>query len=486
MRRLLSQTDGRILKLVELLYDKDELFMRDLCDELNVSFKTLKSDIENARLILSPIDIKISGNKGVKLEIPSNYSITYLYTALLSASVEYTLLEKKFLCETYTVDELAENLFISSSSLRRMVDRINEILQEEEMKINLNPVQIIGNEYRIYNFFVHYLLERYYFKKNIFTKAQIEAVKELNDFVQKINYVELEYRDRERLQLFFLVQLTRMKNNHFFRKEPSPNPNRQKNFGGVDTSFSEKKISDSFYKEFSSENLIQLFFIFTEGKWCLDYNKLLEHSKTNVNLKETKEKFEVLIESIASKYRIEQASREDLLVQLCNSRMLNYGTYYLLYDNLSAIVKHFKHDYFEGIEFIRLKLIEIFDGEVLKEYKLNEYICLLIIHWDKFLIELEKEVTPLKIGFVYDVKEQYGNLIQDEISYRFKNRFTIQVIDGDCLMDEEKVKNQCDLILTNMPSIVIPGIKVICFPIYPKEKDWSKLESFYYNFNFPK
>ena len=87
---------------------------------------------------------------------------------------------------------------------------------------------------------------------------------------------------------------------------------------------------------------------------------------------------------------------------------------------------------------------------------------------------------------MYDLKEQYRNLIQSEISYRFKNRFTFKVIDGDDLMDKEKVKNECDLILTNLPSIVIPGLEVICFPVYPKEKDWSKLESFYSNFNFPK
>lgn len=484
MRRILSPQDSRILHLVEFLYDKDELFMRDLGDELNVSFKTLKRDIEYARSILYPIDIKVSGNKGVKLVIPSNYSITYLYTALLSASLEFRFLEKIFLCETYTVDELAEELFISSSSLRRMVGRINEIMQEEEMEINLNPVQIIGNELRIYNFFLHYVVERYYFKKTIFTKSQIEAVKELVDFVLKIDYVELEYRDRERAELFLLVQLTRMKNNHFIPEEP--NLHRQKIFLDVDTSIIEKKLKDSFYKEFSSQNLIQLFSIFSDGKWSFTYNKLLEYSKTNLELRQTKEKFEALIDSIASKYKIEQASREDILVHLCNSRMLDYGTYHMLYDNLTTIVKHFKHDYFEGIEFIRLKLTEIFEGEVLKEYKLNEYICILIIHWNKFLIELEKEITPLKIGFVYDVKEQYRKLIQDEISNRFKNRFTIKVINSDGLADVEKVKNQFDLILTNLPGVVVPGLEVICFPIYPKEKDWSKLESFYSNFNFSK
>ncbi len=286
MRRILSPQDSRILHLVEFLYDKDELFMRDLGDELNVSFKTLKRDIEYARLILYPIDIKVSGNKGVKLVIPSNYSITYLYTGLLSASLEFRFLEKIFLCETYTVDELAEELFISSSSLRRMVGRMNEIMQEEEMEINLNPVQIIGNELRIYNFFLHYVVERYYFKKTIFTKSQIEAVKELVDFVLKIDYVELEYRDRERAELFLLVQLTRMKNNHFIPEEP--NLHRQKIFLDVDTSIIEKKLKDSFYKEFSSQNLIQLFSIFSDGKWSFTYNKLLEYSKTNLELRQTK------------------------------------------------------------------------------------------------------------------------------------------------------------------------------------------------------
>ncbi|MFS7404259.1 helix-turn-helix domain-containing protein [Carnobacterium maltaromaticum] len=484
MRRILSPQDSRVLHLVESLYDQDELLMRDLCEELNISFKTLKRDIEYAMLVLSPIDIKVSGNKGVKLSFPSNYSITYLYTALLAASLEFRLLEKIFLRETYTVDELAEELFISSSSLRRMVSRMNEVLQEEEMEINLNPVQIIGNELRIYNFFIHYVVERYYFKKTVFTNAQIEAVRELADFVLKIDYVELEYRDRERIELFLLVQLIRMKNNHFIPEEV--NPHRQKIFLNVDTSAIEKKLKDSFYKEFSRQNLIQLFSIFSDGKWSFNYRKLLEYSKTNLELRQTKEKFEALIDSIASKYKIEQASREDILVHLCNSRMLDYGTYHMLYDNLSAIVKHFKHDYFEGIEFIRLKLTEIFEGEVLKEYKLNEYICILIIHWDKLLIELEKKVKPLKIGFVYDVKEQYRKLIQDEISHRFKNRFTIKVINGDGLDDIEKVENQCDLILTNLPGIVFPGLEVICFPIYPKEKDWSKLESFYANFNFSK
>lgn len=484
MRKILSQKDGRILKLVELLYDKEELFMRDICTELNVSSKTLKNDIENARVILAPIDITVNGNKGVKLEIPSNYAITYVYTAILAASLEYTLLEKIYLCETYTIDELAEELFISSSSLRRMISRVNSVLKEEEMEINSNPLQIIGNEWKIYNFFAHYLFERYRLAKGIFTDAQFKAVKELSTLVLKQEYVVLEFRTKNQLERYILVQLIRMKNNHFVKNEI--NPNRDNFFSGIDTSAIKKQFKDSFDKEFSNEDLIQLYSIILDGKLSFSYKQLVESSEINPELKQTKEKFEELLESIAYKYKIEQTNREELLVQLCNYRMLDYGANFILYDNVSVIVNHFRHDYFEGIEFIRLKLKEIFQGETIKEYKLNDYICRLIIHWDKFLIELEKEVIPLKIGLVYYAEEHYMELIQEEISYRFKNRFDTIIINYDSLADVEKVRNQCDLIVTNITRIVIPNLEVICFPVYPKEKDWSKLESFYSNFNFTK
>lgn len=484
MRKILSQKDGRILKLVELLYDKEELFMRDLCAELNVSSKTLKNDIENARLILSPIDITVNGNKGVKLEIPSNYAITYVYTAVLAASLEYTLIEKIYLCETYTIDELAEELFISSSSLRRMISRVNSVLKEEEMEINSNPLQIIGNEWKIYNFFTHYLFEKYRLAKGIFTDAQINVANELSILVLKQKYIALEYRPKKQLERYILVQLIRMKNNHFVKVKS--NANRDNIFSDIDTSAIKKQLKESFYKEFSNQDLIQLFSIFLDGKWSFSYNQLIKNSKINPELKQTKEKFEELLESIASKYKIEQTNREELLVQLCNYRMLDYGAYFILYDNVSVVVNHFRHDYFKGIEFIRLKLTEIFQGETLTEYKLNDYISRLIIHWDKFLIELEKEVISLKIGLVYYAEEHYLKLIQEEISHRFKDRFETIIIDYDSLADVEKVRTQCDLIVTNITRIVIPNLEVICFPVYPKEKDWSRLESFYSNFNFTK
>ena len=262
MRRILSPQDGRILKLVEFLYDKDELFMGDLCTSLNVSSKTLKRDIEQARLILFPIDINVSGNKGVKIVIPSSYSIVYIYSALLASSPEYNLLEKLFLCETYTVEQLSEELFLSSSSLRRMISRINVVLQEEGMEINLSPLQITGDEQRICTLFTYYVLERYYLNKTIFTEAQIAAVKALINFTFKQYDVdfELECRSREQTEVFILVQLIRRKNNHFFVDRSILT--RENVYSDVDTSAIREQLKDAFDTDINNQNLLQFFAIF--------------------------------------------------------------------------------------------------------------------------------------------------------------------------------------------------------------------------------
>lgn len=110
-----------------------------------------------------------------------------------------------------------------------------------------------------------------------------------------------------------------MKHDHFVVREP--NLNRKNIFLDVDTPVIKKKLKDSFGKEFSNQDLLQLFAIFLDGKWIFGYNQLLEYSKVNPNLKQAKEKFEELLESISFKYKIEQTSREELLVHLCNIRM---------------------------------------------------------------------------------------------------------------------------------------------------------------------
>lgn len=123
VKNLLSEKDERLLQLTELVYKEEGLLIRDICVSLNMTNKTLKTDIERANELFSPIQILETGKGGLKLVIPKNYSIAYIYNCFLLESKEFNILEKLLFCEQYSVDNLAEDMYISSSSLRRIIKK---------------------------------------------------------------------------------------------------------------------------------------------------------------------------------------------------------------------------------------------------------------------------------------------------------------------------------------------------------------------------
>src|SRR5699024_1759169 len=72
-----------------------------------------------------------------------------------------TLLENIFLKENITITDLAKILYVSSSTIYRLIDQINEATKEKHFRIETNPCRIIGSEEEIRYFFYNYFHEKY-------------------------------------------------------------------------------------------------------------------------------------------------------------------------------------------------------------------------------------------------------------------------------------------------------------------------------------
>lgn len=70
---------------------------------------------------------------------------------------------------------------------------MNSVLKEEEMEIKLNPLKLIGNEIKIINFYIHYLIECYPLNKDVFSKNQVKAVGNLVDYLTDTNNIVLDF-----------------------------------------------------------------------------------------------------------------------------------------------------------------------------------------------------------------------------------------------------------------------------------------------------
>ena len=128
MEALLKSNEIRRLRIAEVLYDNEDwMTIADLAKKLNVSIRILKYDIENFKNFFDDFTIETSRH-GIRLQFLKNKSLKTLYKNVLDQSISFQLLEILFSEENYSTFELAEELYISPSTLYRMIDHINEVV----------------------------------------------------------------------------------------------------------------------------------------------------------------------------------------------------------------------------------------------------------------------------------------------------------------------------------------------------------------------
>lgn len=482
VKNLLSEKDERLLQLTELVYKEEGLLIRDICVSLNMTNKTLKTDIERANELFSPIEILETGKGGLKLVIPKNYSIAYIYNCFLLESKEFNILEKLLFCEQYSVDNLAEDMYISSSSLRRIIKKMNSVLKEEEMEIKLNPLKLIGNEIKIINFYIHYLIECYPLNKDVFSKNQVKAVGNLVDYLTDTNNIVLDFFSKERIEIFLLIKLIRIKHGHFF--ETIVQQDSRINFSALNNTLILKKIENAFRIKVDEQLLLQLFRPFLNGRFCFSYQQLKDSSFINPEVHETILQFECLLENVTREYQIKlsKAEKEQVMVHLCNIRMLQYGKPFILYDHISEVIQYFSKDYSEGMYFILKQIKRIFENEFIEDYELNNYMYVLLTHLEKYFIKMENQFITLNLGIVYYADENHTKMIKEEVDYRFNDKFNTTIVTGSLHFEQilkNIEKNNYDVIITNLSTLSVSNTEVLCFQIYPTEEDWSELLAAY-------
>src|SRR5699024_8847197 len=91
----------------------------------------------------------------------NNTGLKSLYQYILYHSTAYNLLEIIFLEDRISVVNLIERLYVSSSTIYRLIDQINEIVEERNFKIETNLCRIVGSESEISYFFYNYCYDKY-------------------------------------------------------------------------------------------------------------------------------------------------------------------------------------------------------------------------------------------------------------------------------------------------------------------------------------
>ena len=187
MLKILSKKLKRQLKLLEYLFEGETYRFNDLEHLLGCSAKTLRNDLLDIHSYASDIKIQMTREEGVRATILPHVTEDYIYQVIKQESIEYRYLEAILLHKFKNYLELADYLFISESTLRRIVDKINPMLQSYDLKVQA-LIKLVGNDQIITEMTVQFLMGKYhYFEEAFPTSFRLIVTQLAQEFVEENN-----------------------------------------------------------------------------------------------------------------------------------------------------------------------------------------------------------------------------------------------------------------------------------------------------------
>lgn len=210
----------RQIKVLQKIYDaKFPLTVDEIAEDLDISKRTLSRDIKD-------IEHSFPEQEVLELNTVYGYSIShshYVDDLIVRISEESPLLlivNGVFQEEFKSIDEWADELFISTSTLHRYLTYLKNLLKEFKLELSLTPIGFIGEEANIRHFFFNF----FYSMNDISTishpteadyQFHIKALAGYDEITKTSNYSH--YR---RAMYWTMVINIRIKQGHFVKINP--------------------------------------------------------------------------------------------------------------------------------------------------------------------------------------------------------------------------------------------------------------------------
>ncbi|MBO1102882.1 helix-turn-helix domain-containing protein [Enterococcus hirae] len=137
--------------------------LNKLARKLTITDKTLIADIEHFNDSYFPVHIEVNNHKEVSLTIPNNVNLDDIFVKILNNSINVKILKYIVIYEP-TLTEISQSLFLSKTSIRRIVSKINNYFYTETINIQIDlqaKLMVVGNETEIRRLFACMFKEMY-------------------------------------------------------------------------------------------------------------------------------------------------------------------------------------------------------------------------------------------------------------------------------------------------------------------------------------
>lgn len=483
MVKLLTTREERRLKLAALLSTgKGWKSWEELSDELACSRRVLEEDAIYFKENITIFHIQRS-DQGLRLSYALNKGLKNLKHLLLNESVAFRLLETAFLKEGHNICQLGEELFMSESSVYRMIHKINQETASYQFEISTRPFSITGDEEKIRSFFYQYFIEKYTLGSWPFEQIEEQALEDYIAFIIKFRlgpvYHDFAYLNR--LKIVTAVNLTRYRNRHqagslvhieeFLSQAGDLKPHLK----------TINALGSALNIPLKKESLKELFSPYFAQGMAPSFEVLKERAEKNPQLAKSVNKIESMLTKLSKEYDIPVVNKEKTILAFHNDIHLNYlepQFDYMTYSYQQFVMNNMKErfpDFFNSL-YQSAKELREFLNKPLHEVGIHFYMFALFMHWEGLLAELYHKAYKIKAVIISNRYVSHARMIEDFICYEFSDYIDIDIYEG-LHVDREILENiDADILISNFSLPDLESKPAICLSDVPTQTDFKKLQ----------
>lgn len=480
MKQLLNQSERRQLLGVEILHrHEDWMTLSELSKKLDCSVRVLKDDIAHFKNNFDMFTIETSNN-GIRLNMNNNTGLKSLYQHTLNNSTAFNLLENIFLNENISIIDLTKVLYVSSSTIYRLIDQINEKFKDKNFKIETNPCRIIGSENEIRYFFYNYFYEKYSSLDWPYKNINENGLDKFLQFFIEFTQIEVDFAYYNVFKTVSVINLIRYKQGYCIDTS-----NIKTNFDEIIPNLAAFQDTFHYFEQTNqvkvNNTLIQQMFTpYINESFSLNYERLIKKTETDLELLAEINFLNEMLDELSEKHKLSLSNKESVILNVHNAAFLEYmepRSGYILHNHNQEFASKIKSEFFKFYEnlYEETKKYRQLLRKPLTDDGINFIMYIIFIFWENLLPELRKKLEKIHILVISDRHISHSKTIKEIIEYEFHEQIVVDVYDGIKLDSIILKKLPYDIIVANFPLPILENRRTVYVENLPSFFDLAKI-----------
>lgn len=482
MEELLENSLLKHYYIISYLLNKDWMTIDRLAQEIKIPARTIRQDIGNINQYIAPAKIESSQRFGIRLVYDASHNPLYIYAAIYGQSTRFLILEEIFLHHYSSTIQLAEELFISESTLKRHVLAINQVLEHDGFRIDTQTLDIVGDEKKVHFFYYCYFLERYWFIDAFLSQEDLQLVDEIiAEFSTRFpklkspRYQSFSFLNKLRTTVF--ICLKRNSRGHTFKDASLVDEN---------ATFSpelRQKITRIYKINCSSFVFSQLFYLFFNSRNALTYDDLLVKSRQDPEIHSIYQALSHFLDVTVASKKLSLPNRDLVLLRLYNAIEYTWGPTKILYNPDEAFFMNMNKFEQTFIEQTKQALIAALKPEKvwkqIDDALITRLLFILVTSWDGLTIQLEEKAPKVRTGLFFNTSFEHSRFLLQELSYHMRSSLKPELMHVTTLAKLKSAARHFDMIITNLPLLNLPDCHIVSIQPHPTPEDFDNILSVY-------